>query len=488
MDDDRYLSHPGWADAAPAASRPGAVGAWAAVTEATTKAGAACGSLWELTNDQLVTILDAEHAAAATRDGARLAVIRELDQRGHAMATGATGTAAWLAHRLLIDPARAHAEVRAAQQLDPDADTPPPPGVLTHRLPGGTLCLAATGRALLAGDISRAHADTIAALIRTLPTPTTLVARDDLHARAQTWLLEQCATFAPADVRRLGAHLRHVVVPRKREVPPPDGYLADERNAAHHATFWVRPAPDGSTYQFGGHTDPLTGAQLQTFIDAHSAPRPDTDPDTGLPGPDPRTPDQRRAHAFTDLVHLATNADPTTSGGLQTQLIVTTTLDTLQAQLGELGHRCAETETGQPLSAALTRKLACDTNLIPATLSATGAPLDLGHATRTNPASPTQSTDHPRPTLRVPHLHQTPPLGRRPPHQALGRRRPHLFGQPRPALRPPPRPHPPHPLDRHHHRRQTRLHPTTTHHPPKNPRTHQPHLTPKPRRCLPPYP
>ena len=61
----------------------------------------------------------------------------------------------------------------------------------------------------------------------------------------------------------------------------PDGYLSEERNAEQHATFWVRPAPDGSTNRFGGHTDPLTGAQLQTFIDTYSAPRPRTDPDTG---------------------------------------------------------------------------------------------------------------------------------------------------------------------------------------------------------------
>ena len=372
MDDDRYLSHP-----EPAATQPGpvagAVAAWAAITEATSKAGAATGSLWELSNEQLVGILE---DAAATREGAWLAVIRELDQRGHARTTGASGTAAWLAHRLLVDPTRAHADVRAAQQLDPDADTPAPPGVaLTPALPAGTPHLAATGRALLAGEVSRAHADTVAALIRTLPIPTTVTDRDDLHARAQTWLLEQCLTFAPVDVRRLGAHLRHVV--------DPDGYLSEERNAIQHATFWVRAAPDGITYHFGGHTDPLTGAQLQTFIDTHCAPRPGTDPNTGLGTPDPRTPDQRRAHAFTDLVHLATNADPTTSGALGTQLIVTTTLATLQAQLGELGHRCADTETGQPLSAALTRKLACDTTIIPATLGATGAPLDLGHATRT---------------------------------------------------------------------------------------------------------
>ena len=375
MDDDRYLEHAAWPDPQQAGLRPAAVAAWAAVTEAATKVAAAAGSLWELTDTQLVTVLDQEHTAAAARDGARLAVIRELDQRGHARTTGATSTAAWLAHRLLIDPARAHHEVRAAHQLDPDADTPPPPGALTPSPPAGTLCLAATGRALLAGVVSRAHADVIATLIRALPTPTTLPDRDDLHDRAQTWLLDQCQTFAPADVRRLGVHLRHVV--------DPDGVLAEERNAETHASFWVRPDPDGISYRFGGHTDPLTGAQLQTFIDTHSKPRPGTDPDTGLRTADPRTPDQRRAHAFTDLIRLATNADPAIRGGLGTQLIVTTTLTTLQARLGEHGHRCAETETGQPLSAALTRKLACDTNLVPAVLGATGAPLDLGHATRT---------------------------------------------------------------------------------------------------------
>ena len=137
MDDDRYLEQAAWPDPQLAGLRPAAVAAWAAVTEATTKVAAAAGSLWELTDTQLVTVLDQEHTAAAAREGARLAVIRELDQRGHARTTGATGTAAWLAHRLLIDPARAHADVRAAHQLDPDADTPPPP----HAQPGAGLRL-----------------------------------------------------------------------------------------------------------------------------------------------------------------------------------------------------------------------------------------------------------------------------------------------------------------------------------------------------------
>jgi hypothetical protein len=51
----------------------------------------------------------------------------------------------------------------------------------------------------------------------------------------------------------------------------------------------------------------------------------------------------------------------------------------------------------------------------------------------------------------------TTAVGRRAPHQALGRRRPDLPGQPRAALRAPPRRHPPHRLDRHRRARATRL-------------------------------
>ena len=100
---------------------------------------------------------------------------------------------------------------------------------------------------------------------------------------------------------------------------------------------------------------------------------------------DPRTPDRRRGHASADLVALAANADPTVSGGINVQLVVTTTLDTLKARPGQLGVRCATTETGHPLSAATTRRLACDATVIPMVLGSASEPLDVGRATRTIP-------------------------------------------------------------------------------------------------------
>ena len=362
---------------------PAAAAAWGAVAEASVKVAAVAGQVWELSDADLVAVLRAEAIGAAQRDAARLAVVRELDARGVAVRAGAVSTAAWLSRELLVDGRVAAADVRAARQLDPAGDTPPQPGVHPPGLPPGHLALAATGRALLAGEVSRPHAEVVASLVRALAavagtsTPAGRAEQADTHARAQTWLLGQCAVFTPTDVHRLGIALRHVV--------DPDGVLADERDAKDKAVFWVRAQDDGITYRFGGRTDPVTAAALSTFIDAHAAPRLQVNETTGAHVEDPRTPEVRRGHAFTDLVTLATNADPSVSGGIGVQLVVTTTLDTLQAQLGQRGVRCATTETGHPLSAATTRRLACDATLIPIVLGAASEPLDVGRATRTIP-------------------------------------------------------------------------------------------------------
>ena len=362
---------------------PAAAAAWAAVAEASGKVAAVAGQVWELSDADLVAVLRSEAVAAAQLDAARLAVVRELDTRGVAARSGAVSTAAWLSRELLVDGRVAAADVRAARQLDPEGDTPPRRGVHAPGLPPGHLALAATGRALLAGEVSRPHADVVAAMVRALPaapgtsTPTSRAELGDLHARAQAWLLGQCATFTPTDVRRLGIALRHVV--------DPNGVLADERDATDRAVFWVRAEENGIVYRFGGRTDPVTAAALSTFIDAHAAPHPRVDEVTGERVDDPRTPEVRRGHAFTDLVNLATNADPSVSGGTSVQLVVTTSLDTLRARPGQLGVRCTTTETGHPLSAATTRRLACDTTIIPMVLGAASEPLDVGRATRSIP-------------------------------------------------------------------------------------------------------
>jgi hypothetical protein len=353
------------------------VAAWQSLAAASRVVVGSASRTWELCDQDLLDILVAEQAAAAQREAARLTIIRELDARGIAARDGATSTAALLAHRLRVDWGRAVGDVKASRALDPAGDQPPAPGAPAPSRTPADVVLAATGRDLAAGAITRAHADVITRLVRSLPTPTDPSQKHDLRAHAEAFLLNHARQFCPSDLRRLARHLRHLV--------DPDGALDDERKAERSATFWMRPDADGPGLRFGGLTDAVTGAQLKTFIEAHSGPRPDTHPETGEPMSDRRTADQRRGEAFAHLVRTAVGADQATSGGAGVQLVVTTTLETLLARLGEKGLRCAETETGLPLSAATARRLACDAGVVPIVLGTNSEPLDVGRATRTIP-------------------------------------------------------------------------------------------------------
>lgn len=347
--------------------------------ESASPAAVALVPVWRKSDDELVEELRADHIAQARRDAARLAMLRELDARRYAASRAFTSTAAWLSHELLIDRPVAAAEVQAARQLDPDGDVPSAPGAMMPTPARGEVALAATGRALAGGSISRAHAAAVLSSVQAVTAPEGASIAELAHQRttAETLLLAECARLTPTQVRRCGKRIQHHL--------DPDGVLASERTATARARFWITYDSDTTAYRFGGTTDAVTGAQLTTLIDAHAKPRPGLDPDTGVREQDPRLPEQRRAHAFADLIRLAANADDTTSGGLSTHLLVTTTLQTLQSRLAERGIACADTETGAPLSAAAIRLLACDTTVIPMILGTSSEPLDVGRSTRTIP-------------------------------------------------------------------------------------------------------
>ncbi|HKG52330.1 MAG TPA: DUF222 domain-containing protein, partial [Actinomycetales bacterium] len=212
--------------------------AWAALGAAATAVAGA--PLWRCSDEQLVDLLRAQVGHLASIDAARLALVRELDTRGWAAAVGATSTQAWLAQALRVDPRTAAADVRAARALDPAADTPPEPGLPVLTGPARTdddPTLAATGRALTEGGVSRAHADAVLASVRALPRHPDGETRTDLTARVEGWLLEQCAVFDPATVRRLGREVLHAV--------DPAGVLAEELAAAARDELWLTPTPTG---------------------------------------------------------------------------------------------------------------------------------------------------------------------------------------------------------------------------------------------------
>ncbi|HKG50317.1 MAG TPA: DUF222 domain-containing protein, partial [Actinomycetales bacterium] len=192
---------------------------------------------WRHSEDDLVDRLREYEAVRARLDAHRLALVRELDARGWAAAVGATSTQAWLAQALRVDPRVAAADVRAARALDPAADETPQPGLPVLTGPARSdddPTLPATGRALAEGGVSRAHADAVLASVRALPRHPDGETRADLTGRVEGWLLEQCAVFDPATVRRLGREVLHAVDRPgcwPRSWPPPPGRVVADPDA-----------------------------------------------------------------------------------------------------------------------------------------------------------------------------------------------------------------------------------------------------------------
>src|SRR3712207_3496672 len=115
--------------------------------------------------------------------------------------------------------------------------------------------LAATGRALGAGVLSRAHADAVLASVRALPRHRDPQVRADLANRAEAFLLQQCALFEPVTVRRLGREVVHALDPSDTLA----GELAGELAAAARDELWLTPTPTGRL-RIRGEVDQVTGA------------------------------------------------------------------------------------------------------------------------------------------------------------------------------------------------------------------------------------
>ena len=196
--------------------------------------------VWRLADEDLVDRVREFEVVRARLEAHRLTVLRELDDRGWAARVGAASTQAWLAQAVRCDPRAAAADVRAARALDPDGDAPPEPGLPVMTGPARSdddPPLASTGRALAAGVLSRAHADAVLASVRAIPSHPDPEVRADVVERAERFLLQQCALFDPATVRRLGREVVHGL--------DPSDTLAGELAAAARDELWLTTTATG---------------------------------------------------------------------------------------------------------------------------------------------------------------------------------------------------------------------------------------------------
>jgi hypothetical protein len=251
-------------------------------------------------------------------EGHWLRELAEVDTRGAAgadHATPAPSTASWLRHRLRLSPGAATSMARTARAL--------------FRGP-----LPRTGQALCAGDISLAHASTLAHGTHDLPDP--------LTAAAEPTLLEAARRLDPPRLRRVVAHLR---------------FVADAEGAASQAErrygrrgLWWATTWEGMV-ALHGQLDPEAGQTLLAALEPLA--RPTT-------AQDDRSGDQRRADALVELARRALEAGQLPqSGGVRPQLSVLVDLDSLVGAPGG-GGLGGELGWADPLAPEACRRLACD--------------------------------------------------------------------------------------------------------------------------------
>ncbi len=320
---------------------------------------AVAAGVHELLDEALTDDLPAGQYAATIAELARarsrlhaleLRLVAAADAAKIHQTTGHTSTGAWLSSQTRTGTAAATRQVTLA-------------GALQDHLP-------ATAAALAHGEVSAEHATVIAHATRQLPDRLTAQQR----ATVESTLVAKATRLDPVQLRRVARRALAAVEPDPTVVDAhEDQQLADEEDQAHARTrLTLHDNQDGTT---SGHfTVPTLAATiLRTVLDAMTAPRRTRGTATAW------TPDRDPAHArglaFTNLLeHLPTDHLHTK---VAATVIVTLDHDTLTGQL-----KAAGLDTGDLLSSAQARRLACNAGLVPAVLDGQSQPLDLGRHKR----------------------------------------------------------------------------------------------------------
>lgn len=303
--------------------------------------------LWQCTDNDLAEEISAALALRAQADAVLLARLAEAESRNLSARRGFRSLPAWL---------------RATHRLAPGEAS-----VLARTAVGLRDRVAATGAALAAGEISFGQARVIDVAIDTLS--------KDLPEAAlvegEQILLGQTGTQDPVGLAGIGERLFAVLDPIGYQQAQENKLERAERSAYAERGFTLSPDTFGSGSLIRGSGWTGGDAIISAALDALAAPRP-----ADQAGPDLRSAAARRYDALHELCRRSLHSEPTGSGdGGKVQVRVTVPLEVLEHRLASAG---SVLDTGQSLSAALARRLACDAQVIPIVLGTASQPLDVG--------------------------------------------------------------------------------------------------------------
>ncbi|HLS26551.1 MAG TPA: DUF222 domain-containing protein [Beutenbergiaceae bacterium] len=168
--------------------------------------------------------------------------------------------------------------------------------------------------------------------------------------------------------RELGVVLRHA----KRVIKPAKEQEDDERRDRSFRTLYALPAGESMT-EYRLTVEPEAAAVIEAALTALSTPQKDEDGN-----PDPRSAPQRRADAVVEAIQRGVSAPEGVPQSTKAQVMVVIPLSDLYSATQGAGV----TMTGQVLSPATVRRMACDAGIIPVVLGTEGEILDMGREKR----------------------------------------------------------------------------------------------------------
>ena len=220
--------------------------------ESVDRVAAAVGELADragwLTGDGALEALEPVHRLLRQLAAVQLTLVREVDGSGAAMRTGASSTAAWLQHRLLLTPVAARRMVTVAAAVDGA------PSVVRDALAAG----------LIGVDQVRAIAEALGELPASVG--------PEVVDKAAAALVGYAREFPPHQLSRIGQRILWHVAPDAAEEADRRGLERAEQRASRDR--YLSLTPEGPTaVRLHGRLDAEAAAVVRAALDPLCAPR-----------------------------------------------------------------------------------------------------------------------------------------------------------------------------------------------------------------------
>ncbi len=311
-------------------------------------------SVWSMDADETgQTLVSLERAASRLAElKARVAAHAEFVGVGDDVA--ASSTAAWLAHTTRQTRGAAAATMKLGRSLE------------AH---------PATRDALAAGRILVEQARVILRAIDRLPD----TLDPALITKAERHLLDLAGDHDARALTRLGKRLFEVIAPDEADAR--EAALLEAEEAAAAKACHLTMVDDGHGKTSGTFTLPTVhGAALRKMLAAIAAPKHQhaTKGAGNSDGFGARPTPEALGHALCELIERYPADDLPDTGGVSATMVVLIDVDTLMGRLEKAGVL----DTGEKISPAMARRLACEAGLIPVVLDGPSQPIDVGRKSR----------------------------------------------------------------------------------------------------------